>query len=316
MKRDKFQEVKDAASGYNAAIYLAVSGDNNIHNPRRKSVWAALENIYPLTKLQTCDWREELRKETMDNLLTVYPDVRQVVMKETIHGLFDSFEKSYWISDLTKIEGMETLDVSLYSYGIKIMDCLIPDHYSVDDWRISEMNEDIREYLECIGILAEDMMGVLQDIVGKGSFEAKDSITGLSLFEENSQTTPTEGQKTPSTGEEQGKPNDVEIPTQLTTEKAKGYFAKAIELELMNENYKWNKGKTLCACFAFGMNIELNLGKGKRKSWKPFEILFGYSNLRGNINDIKFHSQDPSEIDLVNKVFPDINLYQKIMEFE
>lgn len=207
MKRDKFQEVKDAASAYDAAIYLAVSDDSNIHNPRRKSVWAAMENIYPLTKLQTCDWCEELRKETMDNLLTIHPDDRPLVMKETIHGLFDSFEKSYWLSDLTKIEGMETLDVSLYSYGVKIMDCLIPDHYSVDDWRISEMNEDIREYLECIGILAEDMMGVLQDIVGKGSFEAKDSITGLSLFEENSQTTPTEELKTSLTDEKQEKQN-------------------------------------------------------------------------------------------------------------
>lgn len=108
----------------------------------------------------------------------------------------------------------------------------------------------------------------------------------------------------------------VVFPEELNNDKAKAIFDKAIELGLMNENYKWNKGKTLCACFAFGMNIELDLGKGKRKSWKPFEILFGYDNLRGSINDIKFHSQDPSEIDLVSKVFPNINLYAKIMEFE
>lgn len=201
MKRDKFQEVKDAASAYNDAIYLAVSNDDNPFNHRRKSVWVALENIYTLTKLQPYDWFEALRIETMDNLLTIHPYDRPLVMKETIHGLFDSFAKPsggyYTVSDLEKIEEMETLDVSLYSYNVKIMDCLIPDHYTVDYWRISEMNEDIREYLECIGILAQDMMSVLQDIVGEGSFEARDGNTGLSLF----------GDESPTTDGERGKPD-------------------------------------------------------------------------------------------------------------
>lgn len=251
MKRDKFQEVKDAASAYNAAIYLAFSDDSNIHNPHRKSVWAALENIYPLTKLQTCDWCEELRKETMDNLLTIHPDNRPLVMKETIHGLFDSFEKSYWLSDLTKIEGMETLDVSLYSYGVKIMDCLIPDHYSVDEWRISEMNEDVQEYLECIGILAQDMMAVLQDIVGKGSFEARDGITGLSLFGDDSQTT---------------------LPDQLNTTEAKKYWSKAIKKGFVNEDYSFNGTKYQMTYFAENFSMKLGL----KNKWKPFVELWHF----------------------------------------
>lgn len=195
MKRDKFQEVKDATRAYEEAVSLAISDDGNPCNPRRKTVLDALECIYPLTKLQTCDWCEELRKEMMDNLLTVHPDDRPLVMKETIHGLFDSFEKSYWLTDLTKIEVVETLDVSLYSYGVKIMDCLIPDHFTADDWRISEMNEDIREYLECVGILAEDMMGIMQDIVGEGSFEARDSSTGASLYGDDSDVSLTKEQE-------------------------------------------------------------------------------------------------------------------------
>ena len=102
-----------------------------------------------------------------------------------------------------------------------------------------------------------------------------------------------------------------ELPKELQSDDAKKYFAKAIDLGLMSESYEWKKGLQLLACFAREMSLHLNMGKGynadgtKRISWKPFEILFDIkrNKLRSNYNDIQKTGQNPSDIDLIDKVF-------------
>lgn len=102
-----------------------------------------------------------------------------------------------------------------------------------------------------------------------------------------------------------------ELPKELQSDDAKKFFAKAIDLGLMSESYEWKKGLQLLACFAREMSLHLNMGKGynadgtKRISWKPFEILFDIkrNKLRSNYNDIQKTGQNPSDIDLIDKVF-------------
>lgn len=106
-------------------------------------------------------------------------------------------------------------------------------------------------------------------------------------------------------------PNDKQpafaqqLPDKLNTDEAKRYFAKAIELGLMTDNYKWLKGLQMLACFARDFSMKLSLGKGNRISWKPFESLFGIEpgKLRLNYNDIQKTGQNPSESGLIDKVF-------------
>ena len=97
-----------------------------------------------------------------------------------------------------------------------------------------------------------------------------------------------------------------QIPPELATTEAKAYFDRAIELGLMDGNYRWHKGLQRLACFAREMSIRLNLGKGmKQVSWKPFETLFSIptGKLRLNYNDIQKTGQQPSDSDLIDKVF-------------
>lgn len=101
------------------------------------------------------------------------------------------------------------------------------------------------------------------------------------------------------------KQQSVQLPSELDTYEAREYFAKAKENGLIDDNYKWLKGKQLLACFCHGMNQKLNLGKGKRIAWKPFEVLFGMEKgkLRSNYNDIQKTGQSPSDITLVDSIF-------------
>jgi len=96
-----------------------------------------------------------------------------------------------------------------------------------------------------------------------------------------------------------------QIPKELATQEAKVYLDKAIRLGLMDCNYKWLKGKQMLACFAREMSLRLHLGKGERISWKPFETLFSIDagKLRLNYNDIQKTGQDPTESNLIDKVF-------------
>lgn len=96
-----------------------------------------------------------------------------------------------------------------------------------------------------------------------------------------------------------------EIPKELQTDEAQGYFKKACELGLMTNNYEWLKGLQMLACFAREMSLKLNMGKCERISWKPFENLFNVPNgkLRLYFNDIQKTGQDPKEVYLIDKVF-------------
>ena len=100
-------------------------------------------------------------------------------------------------------------------------------------------------------------------------------------------------------------PQQGEMPKELNTPEAKMYFAKAIELGLMDNNNNWLKGLQMLACFAREMSLKLKLGKGERISWKPFETLFNVPvrKLRLNYNDIQKTGQAPKEEYLIDKVF-------------
>jgi len=101
------------------------------------------------------------------------------------------------------------------------------------------------------------------------------------------------------------------VPDVLATDEAKRYFEKAIDLGLMDADYKWLKGLQMLACFAREMSMKLQLGKGvkgdgqPRISWQPFETLFNLEKytLRSNYNDIQKTGQSPIEIGLIDKVF-------------
>lgn len=98
---------------------------------------------------------------------------------------------------------------------------------------------------------------------------------------------------------------ETELPQELNTDEAKKYIQKAINLGLMDDNYKWLRGLQMCACFARDMSIKLNLGKGERISWKPFETLFGLpkGKLRLNLNDIQKTGSSPKDTDLIDAIF-------------
>jgi len=95
------------------------------------------------------------------------------------------------------------------------------------------------------------------------------------------------------------------LAERLKKDDAQKYFKKAIELKLMDENYKWLKGLEMLACFARDMSNKLNMGKGDRISWKPFEELFCIERgkLRLNYNDIQKTGRSPTESNLIDKVF-------------
>lgn len=105
--------------------------------------------------------------------------------------------------------------------------------------------------------------------------------------------------------EERPKITNNNLPSELDTDEAHKFFAKARTIGLMNGDYIWLRGKQLLACFCHDMSQKLNLGKGDRIAWKPFEVLFGIEKgkLRSNYNDIQKTGQNPKDIDLVDKVF-------------
>ncbi len=93
------------------------------------------------------------------------------------------------------------------------------------------------------------------------------------------------------------------LPAELDTAEANRYLDRAKELGLMDDNYRWLKGKQLLACFCHDMSQHLGLGKGERIAWLPFETLFDTKNLRYNYNDMQKTGSNPIDIDLVDRVF-------------
>ena len=104
-----------------------------------------------------------------------------------------------------------------------------------------------------------------------------------------------------------------ELPTEIDTEQARKYFARAVAAGLMSEQFEWLASQSLLACFCREMSVNLGLGKGyssegqKRLSWKPFEALFNVKakNLTTSLNDIKKPGQDPIGIEKVEAIFKD-----------
>lgn len=85
------------------------------------------------------------------------------------------------------------------------------------------------------------------------------------------------------------------LPKELDNPTFKANLKKAIKagfVEETAEGYKWSGQKNELAVFADEVSKKLNLSNresnGKKQtSWKPFEILFNISNLRGAYNDIQ-----------------------------
>ena len=106
-------------------------------------------------------------------------------------------------------------------------------------------------------------------------------------------------------------PQQIKLPKELDNDEAAKYFAKAIEVGVMDEKYNWLKGLQLLSCFARDMSLKLGLSKAqnsdgtKRITWKPFEQLFKIDNgkLRSNYNDIQKTGDLPKDIHLINKIF-------------
>lgn len=107
------------------------------------------------------------------------------------------------------------------------------------------------------------------------------------------------------------KPEAVNLPSELDTEQARRYFAKALENGLIDEQYKWLKGLQLAACFAREMSQKLEIGKGinadgsKRVNWRVFEELWGYKKgkLRANYNDVQKTGQQPNGSNVIDAIF-------------
>lgn len=92
-------------------------------------------------------------------------------------------------------------------------------------------------------------------------------------------------------------------------DEAKKYLNKAIELGLINYNYKWIEGKELLSWFVSEFSLKCNMGKGvnsngqPRTSWQPFETLFGITGLRSNFNDTQKTGRTPTKKELIDRVF-------------
>lgn len=108
------------------------------------------------------------------------------------------------------------------------------------------------------------------------------------------------------------------LPVELETERARKYFARAVDAGLMTEQFEWLKSKALLARFCAEMSDSLNLGKGsssdgvRRICWRPFEGLFSIggdslkrNSLRASLNDIRKTGSEPVGIEQVKNIFSD-----------
>lgn len=102
-----------------------------------------------------------------------------------------------------------------------------------------------------------------------------------------------------------------EVPSELDTEQARKYFARAVEAGLMTEQFEWHKSQVLLACFAREMSLKLRLNSAQnsdgthRTSWRPFEHLFGLKKyaLRTSYQDMRKTGQEPIGIEKVDAIF-------------
>lgn len=106
-------------------------------------------------------------------------------------------------------------------------------------------------------------------------------------------------------------PEPQQISEELETPEAQRYFKKAIELGLMDNGYKWKRSKQLLAYFAEQMSKRLRLSNKLDKdgeqttAWKPFENLFGETDLKGaKQNWMRINTKfEPTGFEEIDKVF-------------
>lgn len=99
------------------------------------------------------------------------------------------------------------------------------------------------------------------------------------------------------------------IPTELQTEEARLILDKAISLGLCDNEYHWQKTNSLLAYFSDCACEYLNLSKaeqdGRKKTyWKPFETLFGVSELANYKNTYTNKTGKlPTDHEIVESIF-------------
>ena len=173
------QRIENALNAVGNAEYLAYRYDDSFpYNELFQSrVGGAIDEIVQLSDMPfEKSWvSDKLRMEVAENLLQ-YPADRLFIMEETIWGLFPSFCIKW-------PDFLETLDVTIFSYGQKIIQCSILDTWTDDNWKsCTKADDDTKEYLYKANLMALRIIEALQDIVDKGSFDARDSHTGKSLL--------------------------------------------------------------------------------------------------------------------------------------
>ena len=173
------QRIGNALDAVGDAEYLAYRYDDSFpYNELYQSrVSGAMNEIVQLSDMPfEKSWvSDKLRMEVAENLLQ-YPADRLFSMKETIWGLFPRFCIKW-------PDFLETLDVTIYSYGQKIIQCSILDTWTDDNWKSRTKADDgTKEYLYKANLMALHIIEALQDIVDIGSFDARDSHTGKSLL--------------------------------------------------------------------------------------------------------------------------------------
>lgn len=105
--------------------------------------------------------------------------------------------------------------------------------------------------------------------------------------------------------------DDIVLPSGLDNDEAKELFKRAIKAGLMEKvdgGFKWKKAKWLLAYFAELVSDKFKLGKGEyngkpRKSWKPFEVIFGIKKLGNRKNDYQKGGNLPFDYKLIDSLF-------------
>lgn len=100
-----------------------------------------------------------------------------------------------------------------------------------------------------------------------------------------------------------------ELPQELQTNESRQILEKAIAKGLCDAEFHWLKSKLLLSYFADCASGKLHLSKaeqdGKEKvCWKPFETLFGYTDLASGKNTYTNKTGKlPNEYELVDSIF-------------
>jgi hypothetical protein len=95
---------------------------------------------------------------------------------------------------------------------------------------------------------------------------------------------------------------------QAKTDTAKMPFSDQIlnELEreklIVKEPLRWVVAKSLLAYFVVGVCEKYNIKHGQNRKLKPFETLFGVTNLSNTINDIKKVATPPANYETINSI--------------